>query len=120
MKKEALLFLGSLKKLFSERSRRTWIGRTRAHIEFRELTPVELASFKNQVELGFKSLSRVEWVELNPHTRRIVISFEEDAYGIAELTEVVAEAERAAGLQHAQFRDEIWEHPSDSVTVERL
>jgi len=56
MKKEALLFLGSLKKLFSERSRRTWIGRTRAHIEFRELTPVELSSFKNQGELGFKSL----------------------------------------------------------------
>src|SRR6478736_3072597 len=120
MKKEALLFLGSLKKLFSERSRRTWIGRTRAHIEFRELTPVELSSFKNQVELGFKSLSRVEWVELNPHTRRIVVSFEEDAYGLAELTEVVAEAERTAGLQHAPFRDEIWEHPSDGETVERL
>src|SRR6478609_3422591 len=120
MKKEALLFLGSLKKLFSERSRRTWIGRTRAHIEFRELSAFELTTFKRQVELGFKSLSRVEWVELNPHTRRIVVSFEEDAYGLAELTEIVAEAERAAGLQHAPFRDEIWEHPSDGETVERL
>lgn len=120
MKKEALLFLGSLKKLFSERSRRTWIGQTRAHVEFRELSPVELSTFKRQVELGFKSLSRVEWVELNPHTRRIVVSFEQSAYGIEELTSVVAEAERAAGLEHAPFRDEIWEHPSDGETVERL
>src|SRR4051812_47770344 len=118
MKKEAVLLLGSLKKLFSERSRRTWIGRTRAHIEFRELSALELSTFKHQVELGFKSLSRVEWVELNPHTRRIVVSFEQDAYGVEELAEIVAEAERAAGLQQAPFRDEIWEHPSDNETVE--
>src|SRR6478735_3048458 len=120
MKKEARLLFGSLKRLFSERSRRTWIGRTRAHIEFRELSPVELATFKRQAELGFKSLSRVEWVELNPHSRRIVVSFEQDAYGIEELTEVVAEAERTLGLQQAPFRDELWEHPGDSETVERL
>lgn len=120
MKKDAIRFLGSLKKLFSERSRRTWIGRTRAHVEFRALEPSELAAFKRQVELGFKSLSRVEWVELNPHTRRVVVSFEQDAYGIDELTEVVADAERASGLEHAAFRDELWEHPSDSATVERL
>ncbi|HET7542452.1 MAG TPA: cation-transporting P-type ATPase [Polyangiaceae bacterium] len=120
MRREAAQFFGSLKKLFSERSRRTWIGRTRAHIEFRELSALELATFKRQAELGFKALSRVEWVELNPHTRRVVVSFEQDAYGIAELTEVVAEAERSAGLERAPFRDEIWEHPSDSETVERL
>src|SRR6478735_10658506 len=120
MKKEAISLFGSLKRLFSERSRRTWIGRTRAHIEFRELSAVELGTFKRQTELGFKSLSRVEWVELNPHSRRVVVSFEQDAYGIEQLTEIVAEAERAAGLQHAPFRDEIWEHPGDSETVERL
>src|SRR6478752_9971865 len=120
MKKEARLLFGSLKRLFSERSRRTWIGRTRAHIEFRELSPVELATFKRQAELGFKSLSRIEWVELNPHSRRIVVSFEEDAYGIEELTRIVAEAERISGLHEAPFRDEIWEHPGDNETVERL
>ena len=120
MKKEAIALVGSLRKLFSQRSRRTWIGRTRAHIEFRELSPRELSTFVRQAELGFKSLSRVEWVELNPHSRRLVVSFEQDAYGIEELTEIVAEAERVSGLHEAPFRDEIWEHPSDSETVERL
>src|SRR4051812_4338033 len=120
MKKEAIALVGSLRKLFSRRSRRTWIGRTRAHIEFRDLSQSELSTFVRQAELGFKSLSRVEWVELNPHSRRVVVSFEQDAYGIEDLTYVVAEAERSVGLHEAPFRDEIWEHPGDSETVERL
>ena len=112
--------LGSLRKLFSERSRRSWLGRTRAHIEFRELSPSELGTFARQTELGFKALSRVQWVELNPHSRRVVVSFEEDAYALPELVEVVAEAERIAGFAEAPFRDEVWEHPADEETVERL
>src|SRR5471032_2482636 len=90
--------LGSLRKLFAERARRSWIGRTRAHIEFRELNPEELTAFARQAELGYKALSRVEWVEINPHSRRVVVSFEEDAYTLEELTEVVLVAERSAGV----------------------
>ena len=120
MKKEVSVFLGSVRKLFSERSRRTWLGRTRAHIEFRELSPAELTLFARQVELGFKSLSRVAWVELNPHSRRIVVSFEDEAYRLEELVEIVAHAERISGVHEAPFRDEIWEHPADSETAERL
>jgi cation-transporting P-type ATPase I len=120
MKKEVTALLGSLRKLFSERSRRTWIGRTRAHLEFRDLSPAELALFVRQVELGFRTLSRVEWVELNPHSRRIIVSFEEDAYALEELVLVVAQAERTLGFHEAVFRDEIWEHPADGETVERL
>jgi hypothetical protein len=112
--------LGTLKKLFAERSRRTWLGKTRAHIEFRELTPTELSAFARQVELGYKALSRVQWVEINPHSRRVIVSFEEDAYTLDELTCVVCVAERAAGVHEAEFRDEIWEHPGDVETVERL
>jgi cation-transporting ATPase I len=112
--------LGTMKRLFAERSRRAWIGKTRAHIEFRELTPAELTAFARQVELGYKALSRVEWVEVNPHSRRVVVSFEEDAYTLEELTDVVLVAERAAGVHEAEFRDEVWEHPGDVETVERL
>ncbi|MEO6602578.1 MAG: hypothetical protein ABIQ16_22030, partial [Polyangiaceae bacterium] len=120
MKKEVTVFLGSLRRLFSERSRRAWVGRTRAHLEFRDLSATELELFVRQVELGFKTLPRVEWVECNPHTRRIVVSFEEDAYGLEELLLVVAQAERTLGVHDAVFRDEVWEHPGDSETVERL
>jgi cation-transporting ATPase I len=111
---------GTLRKIFAERSRRTWLGKTRAHIEFRELTPAELTAFARQVELGFKGLSRVEWVEVNPHSRRVLVSFEEDAYTLEELVEVVLVAERASGVHEAEFRDELWEHPADVETVERL
>ncbi|HEY1533790.1 MAG TPA: HAD-IC family P-type ATPase [Polyangiaceae bacterium] len=117
---DASRLLGSLRRLFSERSRRSWIGRTRAHIEFRELSPSELGLFARQVELGFKLLSRVQWVELNPHSRRVVVSFEDDAYTLPELLEVVDTAERSAGLHDARFRDEVWEHPGDEETVDRL
>jgi cation-transporting ATPase I len=120
MKKEVTALLGSLRRLFSERSRRTWVGRTRAHLEFRDLSPAELTLFARQVELEFKTLSRVEWVELNPHSRRIVVSFEEDAYRLEELVEIVQQAERTLGLHEAVFRDEIWEHPGDVETTERL
>ncbi len=112
--------LGSLRKLFSERSRRSWLGRTRAHIEFRELSPSELVTFARQTELGFKALSRVQWVELNPHSRRVIVSFEEDAYALSELVEVVEQAERISGFAEAPFRDDVWEHPADEETVERL
>ena len=104
MRREASALFGSLKKLFSQRSRRTWLGRTRAHIEFRDLSPSELVAFARQAELGFKSLSRVEWVELNPHSRRIVVSFEQDAYELEELVEVVAQAERALAVHEAASR----------------
>ena len=111
---------GTLKKLFAERSRRSWIGKTRAHIEFRELTPAELGAFARQAELGYKALSRVDWVEINPHSRRVIVSFEEDAYTLEELIEVVIVAERTAGVHDAEFRDELWEHPGDVETIERL
>jgi len=111
---------GVVRRLFAERSRRTWLGRTRAHIEFRELTATELSTFARQVELGFKELSRLLWVEVNPHSRRVIVSFEEGAYSLAELVAVVESAERATGVHEAAFRDEIWEHPADDETTERL
>jgi cation-transporting ATPase I len=112
--------VGSLRKLFSERSRRSWLGRTRAHLEFRELSPSELSTFASQVQLGFKTLPCVQWVELNPHSRRVVVSFEEGACDLAQLLEVVETAERTAGVFEAPFRDEVWEHPGDEETIERL
>ncbi|MEP7049126.1 MAG: HAD-IC family P-type ATPase [Pseudomonadota bacterium] len=113
-------FLGSLRTLFSGRSRRSWLGNTRAHIEFRELSPSELLTFARQTELGFRALPRVQWVECNPHSRRVVVCFEEGAYALPELIEVVAQAERMSGFAEAPFRDEVWEHPADEETVQRL
>ncbi|HEY2410218.1 MAG TPA: HAD-IC family P-type ATPase [Polyangiaceae bacterium] len=111
---------GTFRRLFLGRSRRTWLGRSRAHVEFRDLNPSELVAFSRQVELGFKELSRVRWVEVNAQLRRVVVSFEEEAYELAELVQVVEQAERTAELHQAEFRDESWEHPADTETSERL
>lgn len=120
MRRRARALFDSLGRLFSERSRRSWAGLTRAHIEFRDLSSEELASFKVQVELGFKALPLVHWVELNPYSRRLIVSFEEGAYSLDQLVDVVTQAERTSFVHEAPFRDELWEHPSDGESVERL
>ena len=51
--------VGTVQKLFGQRARRIWIGKSRAHIEFRELDRAELEAFFKQVIVAYKSLSRV-------------------------------------------------------------
>ncbi len=110
----------TLKKLFAPRARRSWIGRTRAHIELRELSQSEQAVFAERVQEAMRELLRVQAVELNIPLRRIVVGFDDDAYSLSELIAIVEHAERAAGVEDAHFRDEIWEHPGDVESVERL
>jgi cation-transporting ATPase I len=110
----------TVRKLLSPRARRSWVGRTRAHIELRELSQAELHSFAERVRPAFGGLLRVRSVEVNAPLRRLVVSFDDDAYTLAELLVVVEQAERAAGVENARFRDEMWEHPADVESIERL
>ncbi len=110
----------TVRKLLSPRARRSWIGRTRAHIELRDLSQAELVSFAERVRLALGELLRVRGVEVNAPLRRLVVSFDDDAYALAELLAVVEQAERAAGVENAGFRDEMWEHPADAESIERL
>ncbi len=112
--------LSSAFKLFGQRTRRSWAGATRAHIEFREIAADELEAFTRRIQEEFDRLGKVSWVEVNPHTRRVVVAFEENAYSVAHLERVVEEAERLAGLDRAGFGDDSREHPSDSEPEERL
>jgi cation-transporting P-type ATPase I len=110
----------TVRKLLSPRARRSWMGRNRAHIELRDLSQAELVSFGARVRPALGELVRVRSVELNAPLRRLVVSFDDDAYTLSELLAVVEQAERAAGVENAQFRDEHWEHPADVESVERL
>jgi cation-transporting P-type ATPase I len=110
----------TLRKLLSPRARRSWMGRARAHIELRDLGQAELTAFGDSVERAMAELVRVRSVELNAPLRRLIVSFEDDAYSLSELLAVVEQAERSAGVADAPFRDEIWEHPGDAESVERL
>jgi cation-transporting P-type ATPase I len=110
----------TVRKLLSARARRSWVGRTRAHIELRDLSQSELHSFAERVRPALKELLRVHTVELNAPLHRLVVSFDDDAYTLSELLAVVEQAERAAGVENARFRDEMWEHPADVESIERL
>ncbi|MEB2312678.1 MAG: cation-transporting P-type ATPase [Sorangiineae bacterium] len=106
--------------LLGPRTRRSWAGATRAHIEHREIAVEELESFARHVRAEFARLGRVRWAEVNPHTRRVVVSFEENAYSLSHLERVVEEAERLAGLDGGGFGDDSREHPADREPEERL
>ena len=110
----------TVKKLLSPRARRSWIGPNRAHLELRDLSQSELSLFSERARAGFGELVRVRGVEVNAALRRLIVSFDDDAYTLSELLAVVEQAERAAGVENAQFKDELWEHPADAESIERL
>ena len=110
----------TLRSLLRERSRRAWIGKNRAHIEYRDIDADELEVFAGRVRDGVSRLSRVRSLEINSYTRRVVIAFDDFAYDLARLVRVVEEAERAASLERARFVDEEREHPADIEAAQRL
>lgn len=110
----------TVRKLLSPRARRSWVGRTRAHIELRDLSQSELLLFAERVRPALGELVRVRGVELNAPLRRLIVSFDDDAYTLSELLAVIEQAERAAGVENAVFKDELWEHPADVESIERL
>ncbi len=115
-----LTFLQTAAKHLSPRSRRVWVGTTRAQIEYRDVHTEELEDFRTHLELAAKRLPLIRWVEVNPYTQRAVFSFEPEAYGSEELIAVVEDAERSADLQLAAFSDDQPDHPADVEPAERL
>jgi len=109
-----------LKKLAFGRARRTYVGRTRAHIELRALDAADLAAFEHAVRAGFAELPRVRWVDVCHELSRIVVAFDDDAYTLEELVAVVEVAERSAGVFGVPFGNSRWEHPGDEDTIERV
>jgi cation-transporting ATPase I len=110
----------TVRKLLSPRARRSWLGRNRAHIELRDLSQAELTLFAERVRPALGDLVRVRGVEVNAALRRLIVAYDDDAYTLSELLAVIEQAERAAGVENALFKDEPWEHPADTESVERL
>ena len=109
--------LGSAVALFKDRSRRTWISETRAHIEYPELGREELRRFAQAIERLTSELQHLEWAEVNPHTRRVVFAFAPKAFGLEELEGLVALL--AADGQHTQGRIEV-EVPESVLTEDPM
>lgn len=112
--------VAALTELFGPRQRRTWIGPTRAHVEMREMSSDELARFATAVDEAGTAMDRVRWVEVNPHTRRVVVEFERDAYELEQIVTMVESAERASRVERAPFSESAPEHPSEREKLRRL
>ena len=112
--------LSSVAGLFRARSRRAAVGSTRAHVEFRPVRPDQLESLGNAMRRVAASLGRLNWVEINPDTQRVVFSFERGAYGADELCAAVAAAEREAGVATERFSEERRWYPADDIEQLRV
>jgi cation-transporting ATPase I len=88
-----------LVKLVSARSRRAAISRRRAYVEYRaQIRGAHLLRFTEALKLGSAYLTRAQWFEVSQQTGRVVFAFEEDAYSLDELIDVVEAAEQAVGF----------------------
>ena len=108
------------RKLFGPRTRRAFLGRTRAHVEYRDVRGGELAALVRALDAEFADVEGVRWARLSPPLQRVVVEIEDGRVDLAEIVERVERAELAAGVAKAAFRDTGWEHPADSEPGERL
>ncbi|MCB9607176.1 MAG: HAD-IC family P-type ATPase [Polyangiaceae bacterium] len=112
--------LGSAVALFKDRSRRSWLSDTRAHVEYPELGREEFKRFTQAIERLTQDVQHLEWAEVNPHTRRVVFAFASKAFGLEELEGLVREAEHVARVDGARFVESEAAHPADEEPATRL
>ncbi|MBN2195999.1 MAG: cation-translocating P-type ATPase [Polyangiaceae bacterium] len=112
--------LANLTRTFAPRARRAYLTEVRAHVEFRRVEGAELDAFTRAVHIETQGLRGLHWVEVNPHTRRVVFAFDRGAYGLPELEAIVALAERRAEIYAGPGTEFGPEHPADGEPVDRL
>jgi cation-transporting ATPase I len=106
--------VGSVAQLFKRRARRVALGKTKGHVEFKDLGAQALDGLGSELERLAKLVERFDWVELNRDTGRVVFSFEPDACYPHELAALVEEAERRVGGESAGFSEDGRTHPADA------
>jgi cation-transporting ATPase I len=107
-------------KLFGPRTRRSYLGRDRVHVEMRDVRGEELQAFARAAELELANVEGVRSVAVLAALGRVVVELEPGRGSLESVTEGIARAEESAGVQRASFRDTVWEHPADLETAERL
>ncbi|MFU8805677.1 MAG: HAD-IC family P-type ATPase, partial [Bradymonadaceae bacterium] len=109
----------SLRNIFGHHSRRVYQTNGRAHIELRDLDPVDLEVFAETLENQFRKIPGVQWAEVNGVLGRVVVSYERDICTIEALTAVVDEVEERFHLGEEPFTEIRPEHPGDAEPAMR-
>jgi cation-transporting ATPase I len=105
---------GSVARLFKSRARRVAVGKTKGHVELKELSAEVLDRVALELERLGELVQRFDWIDVNRDTRRVVFSFEPDGCSPEELDALVEQAERAAGAGGASFAEDGRAHPADT------
>lgn len=106
--------------LFGRRQRRTWYGPTRAHLELRTLDDNEVEALQAATEDAFGALGFVDWVEVNPYTRRLVVAYGAGRCNPAAVESALEQAEHRACCAAAEFCDRPTPYPSDIEPLVQL
>ena len=106
-------------KIVGHRTRRAWGADGRAHIEVRRVEPKHLPQVADAVEDAVSAVPGVAWVELNPYTRRVIVSYDERRATLEDLIAAVQRGEEASDAGLVPFGDEKPEHPADVEPLAR-
>jgi cation-transporting ATPase I len=91
----------------------------RLHIELRDVGPERFAPYASQLEAAFGKRDGVEWVRINGHLARAVISYRSALICEREIEAIVDGIEERMGLRDAPFSGRRPEHPSDVEPIAR-
>ncbi|HVU00634.1 MAG TPA: HAD-IC family P-type ATPase [Polyangiaceae bacterium] len=105
--------------LFRKRSRRSFLGEERAHVEIAGVGDAEVERFDRALRALLGGDGRIRAVEIIAPLRRVVFSFERGTVALSELVQAVQEAERAAGVAVPSFEGTP-EHPADEEPTRRM
>ena len=83
--------IASFARLFRERPRKTSSADGLTFIEFREIGVAQLETFNDAVQEKVAALPGVIWVEVNPHTRRVIVSHDPYRVSAQELVDAIVD-----------------------------
>ncbi len=106
-------FAASARRLLSARTRRAWVGDRHAEVEYRRVGPEQLRAIACWFETNAANLPDLDWVDVNPHTRRVTFRFASGAFSREELVDLVERAEADCDCTDAVLHDAAHDHPAD-------
>lgn len=111
-------FFELLRKHFSARQRRVWMGNGRAHVELRHVADEQLRQVADHLASAVDATPDLLWVEVHASTRRAILAYRPGSLSQADIQAIVGEAELKAGLAQALFASR--PHPADIEPEEAL
>ena len=106
-------FARTARRLLAPRDRRSWAGERHGEVEHRQVGPDQLHALRDWFEETATDIPGLDWVDINPHTRRVTFRFQPGSFNQDELVDLVERAEAAIHCPYAPFNEGSDSHPAD-------